>query len=143
MPIVPHLGVFASKDPVAIDQACVDMATAAPGIQGSKAEDMGVDQPGDIKFDLVSPLFEGLSQQTTTDTAELIGLGSKDYELVEAARAGNEKFAFPPDRRSNRVRFQKMYEKLEPFPYDRHDGRGFDRVADPDLKKIRPKVGSA
>ena len=35
VPIVPHLGVFASTDPVAIDQACVDKARHAPGIPGS------------------------------------------------------------------------------------------------------------
>jgi len=142
MPVVPHLGVFASKDPVAIDQACVDMATAAPGIQGSRAEEMGVDQPGDVKFDMVSPLFEGLSQQTTINTGAMIGLGSRDYEMVEVPRAGNEKFAFPPDPRLNRVRFQKMYDKFEPFPYDRHDGRGFDRLPEVDLGKVSPKAGS-
>ncbi|MBM3956692.1 MAG: DUF362 domain-containing protein [Gemmatimonadetes bacterium] len=139
-PVVPHLGVFASKDPVAIDQACVDMATAAPGVRGSRAEDMGVDEPGDVKFDLVSPLLEGLSQQTTINTAALIGLGSREYELVRPERAGNEKFAFPPDPRRNRVRFGRMFEKLQPFPYDRHGGRGFDRLPEVDFEKVHPKA---
>ena len=42
MPIVPNLGVFASTDPVAIDQACVDAVTDSPGIPGSLSDEMGV-----------------------------------------------------------------------------------------------------
>ena len=138
MPVVPHIGVFASRDPVAIDQACLDKVTAAPGVQGSKAEDMGVDGPGDAKFDLVSPLLEGLSQQTTINTGELIGLGSKEYELVEAEKAGATKFVFAPDPRPIGQRFQKLYEKLQPFPSDRHDGHGFKREVKVDLTKVTP-----
>ena len=140
MPVVPHLGVFASKDPVAIDQACVDMATAASGIAGSRSEEMGVESPGDVKFDMVSPLFEGLSQQTTINTGELIGLGSRDYELAEAGRAGNERFAFPPDPRRAGVRFRKLFEKIPPFPYDRYDGHGFNREPEVDLEKVRKQA---
>ncbi|GIS65255.1 MAG: hypothetical protein CM1200mP3_15030 [Chloroflexota bacterium] len=46
VPIVPHLGVFASKDAVAIDMACVDKAREAEGIRGSAAEMMEAHQPG-------------------------------------------------------------------------------------------------
>jgi len=139
MPVVPHLGIFASKDPVAIDQACVDKTDAVAGIPGSRSEEMGVDGAGDVKFDMVSSVFEGMSQLTTINTGELIGLGSREYELAEAQPAGNEKFAFPPDQRSNRERFMKMFEKFQPFPHDRHDGRGFDRVPEVDLSKVHPK----
>jgi len=41
IPIVPDLGVFSSKDPVAIDRACIDMANNSPGIPGSMAEVAG------------------------------------------------------------------------------------------------------
>jgi uncharacterized Fe-S center protein len=139
-PVVPHLGVFASKDPVAIDQACVDKTNEVAGIPGSRAEEMGVDGAGDIKFDMVSPVFEGMSQQATINTGELIGLGSRDYELVEVKPLGIEKFAFPPDPRRNRQRFQRLFDKFQPFPYDRHEGKGFDRVPEVDLSKINPNA---
>ena len=60
-PIVPNIGVFASKDPVAIDTACLDAVTAAPGVPGSVAELKGVDARGAIKHDKCSSLV-GASQ---------------------------------------------------------------------------------
>ena len=141
VPIVPHLGVFASTDPVAIDQACVDKARHAPGIPGSLSEEMGVDAPGDRKFDLAGAAIEGLSEQTTINTGVVIGLGSRDYELITVAPAGREKFTFPYDRRPSRVRFQKVFEKLQVFPYDRHDGRGFDRLPSVDLDAVKAHDG--
>ena len=39
-PIVGDLGMFASFDPVAIDQACIDMALAAPELPGTELTDM-------------------------------------------------------------------------------------------------------
>ena len=35
MPVVADIGILASKDPVALDQACADLVIAAPGIPGS------------------------------------------------------------------------------------------------------------
>ena len=37
-PIVPDIGMFASFDPVAIDQACIDMALAMPAMPGYRAD---------------------------------------------------------------------------------------------------------
>ena len=39
-PIVPDLGMFASFDPVALDQACIDMALAAPTMPNTELTDM-------------------------------------------------------------------------------------------------------
>lgn len=39
-PIVPDLGMFASFDPVAIDQAAIDMALAAPALPNTELTDM-------------------------------------------------------------------------------------------------------
>ena len=38
VPVIPNVGMFASFDPVALDQACVDAANKQPVIQGSKAD---------------------------------------------------------------------------------------------------------
>ncbi|MDR2936467.1 MAG: DUF362 domain-containing protein, partial [Rikenellaceae bacterium] len=41
IPIVPDLGMAASFDPVALDQACADLVTAAPAVRGSAANPQG------------------------------------------------------------------------------------------------------
>jgi len=48
----------------------------APGMPGSLAEEMGIDAPGERKFDLGGGAIEGLSEQTTINTAVVNGLGS-------------------------------------------------------------------
>ena len=141
VPIVPHLGLFASKDPVAIDQACVDKAMHAPGIPGSLTEEMGVDAPGDRKFDLAGAAIEGLSEQTTINTGVVNGLGSRDYELIDVPPVGAEHFRFPPDPRPSRQRFRKMFEKFQPFPVERHNGHGFDRLTGVDLDAVKAHDG--
>jgi uncharacterized Fe-S center protein len=144
VPIVPHLGLFASTDPVAIDQACVDAARHAPGIPGSLSEEMGVAGAGQRKFDLAGAAIEGLSEQTTINTAVVNGLGSREHELVVVKPAGAEKFRFPPDPRPTHVRLGKLFEKFQPFPRERFDGAGFDRLPEVDLAAVKhpdgPKV---
>ena len=141
LPLTPHLGVFASKDPVAIDQACVDAAKHAPGMPGSLAEEMGIDAPGERKFDLGGGAIEGLSEQTTINTAVVNGLGSRDHELVHAQPLGRERFLFPPDPRPTKIRFAKMFEKFQPFPFDRHNGRGYNRLEKVDIEAVKGHDG--
>lgn len=76
-PIVADIGILASTDPVAVDQACVDLVNAAPGLAGSALK-KGF-EPGGDKFRGVHPLVNGL---ITLEHAEKIGLGNRDYELV-------------------------------------------------------------
>jgi hypothetical protein len=141
MPIVPNLGVFASTDPVAIDQACVDAVTESPGIPGSLSEEMGVEGAGERKFDLAGAAIEGLSEQTTINTAVVNGLGTRDYELHHVEPAGPDKFRFPYDERPTRQRFARMFEKFQPFPFDRPDGRGYDRLEEVDIEAVKPHDG--
>ncbi len=63
-PDIHDIGIVASLDPVAIDQACIDLAFAA---EGSEALQARVNDR------------EGLH---TLEHAEEIGLGSRTYELV-------------------------------------------------------------
>jgi uncharacterized Fe-S center protein len=74
-PIVGDIGVLASTDIVAIDQAAYDLVTAAVGLPGTRGEGLaaGVD-----KFTAVS----GVDGTTVIGYAEKMGLGTTDYELV-------------------------------------------------------------
>ena len=137
VPIVPHLGVFASEDPVAIDMACVDAARQSEGIAGSAAELMEAHRPGDKKFEAAAATFHGQSEVASINTGHEIGLGSRDYTLVEVEPAAPEKYQFPYDRRPSRQRFKEKFEKFQPFPYDRHDGKGFARNDEVDFEAVK------
>ena len=85
-PIIPNLGIFASRDMVSIDMAALDMSDKMPGIQGSAAEDKNVMHPGDEKFTAIV----GMSQWITPNTANALGAGSKEYEIIEPPVAEDE-----------------------------------------------------
>jgi uncharacterized Fe-S center protein len=136
VPILPHLGVFASYDPVATDKACLDKARETAGIQGSRAEEMEVLDPGKRKFEACSPVLTGLSEETQLNTGEKIGLGSTKYELVEVAEKTVEDFAFPPDPRPVGVRFRDSFARLKLFPYDHYEGKGYLREEEVDLESV-------
>lgn len=68
-PKLKDMGILASTDPVALDQACLDLVFSHKSA------------PGDDE----KPLIERINRQHgtyITDYAERIGLGSKTYELV-------------------------------------------------------------
>ncbi len=136
VPILPNLGVFASYDPVAIDKACLDRSMEAAGVRGSTAEEMDVLDTGKRKFERCSTTMAGLSEEIQINTGEIIGLGTRQYELVPVAEKERADFAFPPDSRPSRVRFGDLYAKLQPFPYDRYDGKGFLREEEVDLERV-------
>ena len=81
-PILPNIGMFASFDPVAIDQACADACLAATPIENSLVGDNMkkidfVDYKDPFKNSI--PASEWRAQ---LEHGEKIGLGSRDYELV-------------------------------------------------------------
>ena len=137
VPIVPHLGVFASKDPVAIDMAGVDAARNSHGIPGSAAELMEAHHPGDKKFEAAAAIIHGQSEVASINTGHEIGLGSRDYELVAVEPADAAKHRFPYDTRPSRQRFKEKFEKFMPFPYDRHGGKGYLREDEVDLEAMK------
>ncbi len=80
-PLVPDLGIAASFDPVALDQACADMVVNAPSIPGNcicKDHSNG-DLAGEDKFKMVHP---STYWESGLIHAEKIGLGSRKYELI-------------------------------------------------------------
>ncbi len=84
--VLPNLGVFASRDMVAIDVAALDMSVQAHGIHGSVAEEKHVMEPGQEKFTVIN----GMSQWISPNACSLLGAGSKDYELVTPEVSGDE-----------------------------------------------------
>jgi len=78
-PIVADIGIFASADPVALDQACVDAVNAAPAIAGTVLTDKGYSGSGE-KFGHVHPDTDWAA---TLDHAEKLGLGTRKYELIK------------------------------------------------------------
>ena len=65
-PCMKDIGILASLDPVAIDRACLDLVYSS-------------DDPG--KATLIKRI-ESLNGALTPETAEKLGLGTSDYELI-------------------------------------------------------------
>ena len=77
-PIVRDIGILASRNPVAVDHASVDMVNKETGIQGSVLKttiDAGTD-----KFKAMYPEIDWGFQ---FDYAESLGLGTRRYKLVK------------------------------------------------------------
>jgi uncharacterized Fe-S center protein len=80
-PVVPDIGMAASFDPVALDQACVDLVNKAPALPGSTiCETREHDLKGEDKFKLAHPDTNWISGLVH---AEKIGLGTRNYKLIE------------------------------------------------------------
>ncbi|MFH0841976.1 MAG: DUF362 domain-containing protein [Bacteroidota bacterium] len=80
-PIVPDIGIAASFDPVALDQASADLVKAAPALAGSRIrkDHEHADLRGKDKFKLSHP---DTFWQAGIEHAEKIGLGNISYELI-------------------------------------------------------------
>lgn len=81
-PILPNIGIFASFDPLALDQACVDAclkATPLPNSQLSDNYSMEHFCDHHDHFENTTPNSE---YKTCLAHAEKIGLGSREYELI-------------------------------------------------------------
>ena len=79
--IIPDIGIAASFDPVALDQACADMVTAAPVQSGSVLHRKPAYESlaGEDKFTLLHPRS---NWSAGLDHAQKIGAGERKYELV-------------------------------------------------------------
>ena len=67
-PCMKDIGILASLDPVAVDQACIDLIYAA------------TDDPGQKHF---IERVESLHGIHTIECAAALGVGSREYKLVE------------------------------------------------------------
>lgn len=86
--IVPDIGIAASFDPVALDQACADLVTNAPALSGNvmsdheheHGHDCDCHLEGKDKFHLLHPDTDWKAGLTH---AQKIGIGSVNYELIK------------------------------------------------------------
>ena len=82
IPIIPNVGMLASFDPVALDQACADLCNKMPVMHGSILDEnihtMGNEHNHD-HFHMTHPDTEW---QSCLDHAQKLGMGTRDYELV-------------------------------------------------------------
>jgi uncharacterized protein len=76
--IVPDIGITVSTDPVAVDQASVDLVNKETGIAGTALKKNL--EPGGDKFRGVHQNIDWSVQLTH---AQQLGLGTRDYKLVE------------------------------------------------------------
>lgn len=79
--IVPDIGMFASFDPVAIDSACACAVMNAPALRGSYLHEKI--QEGHNTSDHFHAMHPDTHWQTTLEHSEKIGIGKRDYELIE------------------------------------------------------------
>jgi len=77
-PIVNDVGILSSEDPVAIDQASVDLVNREAGNRSSKLS--GAWEPGENKFQAIYPEVDWTIQLAY---AQEIGLGNREYELIK------------------------------------------------------------
>ena len=82
VPILPNIGMFASFDPLALDQACVDACLKATPMPGSQlAKNMAKKSFVDHHDHFCNSTPES-EWRSCLEHAEKIGLGSRKYELI-------------------------------------------------------------
>ncbi len=82
-PILPDVGMFASFDPVALDQACADACLASAPLPNSQLSD-NLNRPDwHCHHDHFLDSNPNIRWKETLEHAEKIGLGTRAYELVK------------------------------------------------------------
>ena len=80
-PDIHDIGILASFDPVALDQACVDLIYQAEGRPMSGGQRLSADR-SEAETGALVKRIESLHGVHTLEHAEEIGLGSRTYELL-------------------------------------------------------------
>lgn len=81
-PILPNIGMFASFDPLALDQACVDACLKAEPLPNSQLTDNMKRADFCDHHDHFENTTVNSEYKTCLAHAEKIGLGSREYELI-------------------------------------------------------------
>lgn len=82
IPILPDVGMFASFDPVALDQACADACMAQPPMPGSRLDE-AMRAPGFCDHhDHFRNTFPETNWKVCLEHAEKLGIGTRAYELI-------------------------------------------------------------
>jgi len=80
-PVVPDMGIVAGRDPVAVEQASLDLVTEAEVLPNSELGGEAGSAAGKNKFELLYPESDGGRRQI--EYAVEVGLGTREYELKE------------------------------------------------------------
>ena len=83
VPILPNIGMFASFDPVALDQACADALCACEPLPNTQLTEMMALPNFVDKKDHFCNASPDSEWQSCLEHAEKIGMGSREYELIE------------------------------------------------------------
>ena len=82
-PILPDIGMFASFDPLALDQACVDACQASAPMPNSQLSD-NIHSKGFVDHhDHFTNSGPETEWRSCLEHSEKIGLGSRSYELIK------------------------------------------------------------
>ena len=81
--ILPNIGMFASFDPVALDQACVDACQKAAPLPNSQLSDNLAKPDWKCHHDHLLDSNPHVHWKETLEHAEKIGMGTREYELVK------------------------------------------------------------
>ncbi len=81
-PILPDIGMFASFDPVALDQACVDACLRSEPLPNSQLSDNLKKESWKHHHDHFKDSNPSIHWKETLEHAEKIGHGTRDYELI-------------------------------------------------------------
>lgn len=82
IPIIPDVGMLASFDPVALDQACADLCNQMPPIENSVLDENIKERKEDGEHDHFHMTHPDTEWKSCIAHAVKIGLGTKEYELV-------------------------------------------------------------
>ncbi|MDD7416949.1 MAG: DUF362 domain-containing protein [Treponemataceae bacterium] len=83
IPIIPDVGMLASFDPVALDQACVDLCNKMPAIEESELAKNIAENPHDENKEHFHMNHPDTDWKSCLEHAEKIGLGSRNYNLIK------------------------------------------------------------
>lgn len=81
-PILPNIGMFASFDPIALDQACADACQKAQPLPNSQLADHLAEKDWHCHYDHFLDSNPRVDWATTLEYGEKIGLGTRAYELI-------------------------------------------------------------
>ena len=82
VPILPNIGMFASFDPLALDQACVDACLKAQPLPGSQLAERMAQADFHDQHDHFENCTPNAEYKTCLAHGEEIGIGTRSYELV-------------------------------------------------------------
>ena len=82
-PILPNLGVLASFDPVALDQACADLCLKQTPLDNSQLSDNLKKEHWKCHHDHFKDSNPNIEWKATLLHSEKIGVGTREYELIK------------------------------------------------------------